>query len=344
MGLIRTISDRRCAPGFNALGIIERSIGYLQGGYYTGTIPGNRNSGNPAGPTYPPDGVVRGAEYAWSHIQAFNSITQIGRLIYDTGFNRRYFAGISGNTAGYFSVDNTYRFQKFSYFTTTAASSFNTLVSNNSTAVDLNVYSQAWIFSSNTTPQDIGHGITDYIQINLSTDTPIDRGPLGSDPVSTSRQALNNQYAAFLVNGYATNPVTNLVALNYSTYSVTSQGGFYSMEQVACGMSVSNDHGYYVGYSNVRANLSGASLTSYALASSYVYNFGESHSLNNSNFGFMMAGYPDTSGRYMGVGTDGAPTHVQHALCERLTLATDVHTVMNDLVIPQSSGQMMQGF
>jgi len=343
MGLIRTISDRRCAAGFNALGIIERSIGYLQGGYYTGNIPGNRNSGNPAGDTYPPDGVVRGAEAAWSHIQAFNCITQVGRLIYDTGFNRRYFAGISGNTAGYFSVDNTYRFQKFSYFTTTAANSFNTLAPNSSTAVDLNLYTQAWIFSSNSA-ESYNLAIADYIKIDLTTDTPTDQGNLGAGPMGSSRQALNNQYAAFLVNGFTTD-CTDIIALNYNTLSVASQGiGFFQMEQVACGMSVSNDHGYFVGYSNIRVNFSGASMSSYTQANPYVYNFGESHSLNNSNFGFMMAGFPDNSGRYMGVGADGAPTHSQHALCERLTLATDVHTVMNDLVIPQSSGQMMQGF
>jgi hypothetical protein len=328
MGLVRTISDRHLSPGFNALGIIERSIGYLQGGYYTGTIPGSRNTGNPAGDTYPPDGVARGAESAWSAIQAFNCVTQVGRLIYDTGFNRRYFAGISGNTAGYFSIDNTYQYQKFSYFTTTAASSFNSVAPNNSTSVDLNVYSQAWIFSSNS-PESYNLAVADYVKINLATDTPTDQGNLGAGPIPTSRQALNNEYAAFLYSG------SDVCALNYNTLSVASQGGFFAMEQIACGMSVSNDHGYFVGYSNIRATLSGASMTSYAGASSYIYSFGESHSLNNSNFGFMMAGYPDTTGRY---------NSAQHALCERMSLTTEAHTVMNDLVIPQSSGQMMQGF
>jgi len=328
MGLIRTISDRRCAAGFNALGIIERSIGYLQGGYYTGTIPGNRNSGNPAGPTYPPDGVTRGAESAWSHVQAFNCITQVGRLIYDPGVSRRYYSGISGNTAGYFSIDNTYQYQKFSYFTTTAASSFSTPAPNSSTAVDLNVYSQAWIFSSNS-PESYNLAVADYVKINLATDTPTDQGNLGSGPIATSRQALNNEYAAFLYSG------SDVYLLNYSNLGVASQGGFFAMEQIACGMSINNDHGYFVGYSNIRTNFAGASMISYSVASSYVYNFGESHSLNNSNFGFMMAGYPDTTGRYNGA---------QHALCERMSIATEAHTVMNDLVIPQSSGQMMQGF
>jgi len=328
MGLVRTISDRHLSPGFNALGIIERSIGYLQGGYYTGTIPGSRNTGNPAGDTYPPDGVARGSENAWSAIQAFNCVTQVGRLIYDTGFNRRYYAGISGNTAGYFSINNNFNYQKFSYFTTTASSSFSTSLGNNCTAVDLDTYTQAWIFEA-TAGESTGSAINDYIKVDLATDTPTDQGNLGTGPLGTSRQALNNQYAAFLYSG------SDVCALNYNTLSVASQGGFFAMEQIACGMSVSNDHGYFVGYSNIRANLSGASMTSYAGASSYIYSFGESHSLNNTNFGFMMAGYPDTTGRY---------NSVQHALCERMSLTTEAHAVMNDLVIPQSSGQMMQGF
>jgi hypothetical protein len=328
MGLFRPFNATRRVAGLNELGPVERSIGYLQGGYYTGTLPAYLNSGNPAGTTTPPPGVSEGSENAWSAVQAFNCITQVGRLIYDSGYYRRYYAGITGNFAGYFSINNTYDYQKFSYFTTTAASSFSISQANNSSAVDLNAYTQAWIFRSSSS-ESTGSSINDYVKINLANDTPSDQGNLGSGPLGTSRQALNNQYAAFLYGG------SSIYSLNYSSQSVTSQGSFFRMEQISCGMSVTDDYGYVVGYSNIKANLSGASMTSYSVANSYVYNFGESHSLTNSVFGFMMGGYPDTTGRY---------SNGQHGLVNRLTLAGEAVTVMNDLVIPQSSGQMMAGF
>jgi len=328
MPLIRPENPNRRVAGFNTLGPIERSLGYLQGGYYTGAVPGNRNSGNPAGDTYPPDGVVRGAEDAWSWVQGFNCITGIGKLIMDTGANRRYYAGITGNHAGYYSSNNNYDYQKFSYFTTTPAFIFTISQSNNSSAVDLEIYSTAWIFN-NSTGEQIDTGVSDYISVNLSTDTPTDRGNLGSGAWVTSRQQGNNQYAAFMyVSG-------DIYSLNYSNYSVASQGGFAALEQIVCAMPVTDAYGYYVGYSNYKANFSGASMTSYSQSTSYTWNFGESHSLTNNTFGFMMAGYPDNSGRY---------NSVQHGLCERLTLATEAHTIQNDTVLPQSSGQMMQGF
>jgi hypothetical protein len=328
MGLFRPFNATRRYSGYNELGPVERSIGYLQGGYYTGSLPANLNSGNPAGSTTPPPGVSRGAESAWSHIQAFNCVTQVGRLIYDTGYPRRYYAGVTGNFAGYFSIDNNYNYQKFSYFTTTAASSFSIVQANNATAVDLDIYTQAWIFYAYA-GESTGSGIGDYAKVNLATDTPTDQGNLGSGPLGTSRQAMNNQYAAFLYSG------SNIHALNYNTLSVTSQGGFYGMEQIACGMSISDSYGYLVGYANIRANFSTASMTSYSQTTSYAYKFGESHTLSNAAFGFMMGGYPDTSGRYSGS---------QHGLVNRLTLSGEAVTVINDLVIPQSSGQMMAGF
>ena len=328
MGLFRPFNATRRVAGYNELGPVERSIGYLQGGYYTGTLPANLNSGNPAGTTTPPPGVSRGTQSAWSHVQAFNCITQVGRLIYDTGYYRRYYAGISGNFAGYFSINDTYDYQKFSYFTTTSASSFSVSQANNSSAVDLDVYTQAWIFYAYS-GQSTGSSIVDYVKINLSNDTPSDQGNLGSGPLGTSRQAMNNQYAAFLYSG------SDIHALNYTTKTVASQGGFFGMEQIACGMSVSDSYGYLVGYSNIKANFSTASMTSYSQATSYTYKFGESHTLSNSAFGFMLGGYPDTTGRY---------SNVQHGLVNRLTLSNEAVTVINDLVIPQSSGQMMAGF
>ena len=109
MALLQPSSLRRGQAGSINIGIIERSIGYLQGGYYTGSLPGTRNDGT----TYPPPGQTRGAGASWQSIQAFNCITQVGAIILDTGFYRRYYAGVSGNTAGYYSTDTTTNFQSF---------------------------------------------------------------------------------------------------------------------------------------------------------------------------------------------------------------------------------------
>lgn len=326
MGILQASSSKRRVAGRAVLGIIERSIGYLQGGYYTGTLPGTRLDGS----TYPPAGQERGAESAWQSVQLFNCITQVGNIVYNTGYPRRYYAGVSGNTAGYYSINNNYDYQKFDYITASASSSFSTNSGNNCTAVDLETYTQAWIFEAGAY-ESINGAITEYVKVDLATETPSNRGNLGSGPVGTSRQALNNASAAFLLNW----PGTNMWSLNYATQTVTNQGGFAGMSQIFCGMSVTNSYGYVVGYNNVKVQLSGATMTSYASSSDYTYQFGESHSLVNSVFGFWMAGYPDNTGRYSGV---------QHGLCERITLATEAKTIMNDIQLPQSSGQMMQGF
>jgi hypothetical protein len=349
MGLFKSSNINRRDPGSNSLLIVQKSIGYLQGGYYTGTIPGNRNSGNPAGPTYPPSGVTRqfdidgtvGDGYAWSVIQAFNTVQALGKIVLDTGYHRRYYAGVSGNSYGHYSIDNSFNYQKFSFFTASNVGSFQISHAGDTTAIDLNVYSQAWIISVGTDPNEYpigGNLLTSYTKIDLATDTPSAVMISASGPTSTSRQALNNQYAAFLFGEvYTTGRVNNsLYSLNYQTQTLSDQGLFTTMEQVPCGMSVDNSHGYYVGYSNIKINLDGSTgVTSYASASSYTYNFGESHSLTNSSSGFMMAGFPDTTGRYNGV---------QHGLCQQFILSTETPITQNDLVVPQSSGQMMAGF
>jgi hypothetical protein len=131
---------------------------------------------------------------------------------------------------------------------------------------------------------------------------------------------------------------TTLYALNYSTQTVANTGSLSNsnFNQFACGMSVSNTLGYFVCvYYNYRINISGNTMTSGALTTQYTYQFAESHSLVSATAGYMMAGYADTTGRY---------NNVQHALCQRMTLSTEAISTLPDLVLPQSSGQMMQGF
>lgn len=326
MGLIRETKVHGRNAGRNVLGSVERSIGYLQGGYYTGTLPGTRLDGS----TFPPAGQTRGALASWQSIQSFNTITSAGRMIYDTGYARRYYSGVSGNTAGFFSINNNYDYQKYNFITASVTASFSTNLGNNCTAVDLDVYSQAWILEAGAF-ESTDSAINTYIKVNLATETPSNRGNLGSGPVGTSRQALNNNVAAFAPNSGG----GTMYSLNFATEAISNQGTFAGMEQIYCGMSVTNTSGYIVGYKNVKVTLSGATMQSYATSTAYTYQFGESHSLTSEIFGYMMAGYPDNTGRYSGV---------QHALCSRITLATDSISIMNDLLLPQSSGQMMQGF
>jgi hypothetical protein len=326
MGLIRETKTHSRQVGRHVLGVIERSIGYLQGGYYTGTLPGTRLDGS----TYPPDGQVRGYEQAWQSIQTFNTITGAGRLVYNSGYARRYYAGVSGNHAGYFSINNNYDYQKYDYVTGAVSASFSTDSGNNCTAVDLDIYSQSWIFEA-ASAESTSTAINTYIKIDLTTDTPSNQGNLGSGPIGTSRQALNNSSGAFIAGSGG----GNMYSLNYATKTLSNQGTFAGMEQIFCGMSVTNSYGYIVGYKNVKVNLNGATMQSYSTSTAYTYKFGESHSLVSDVFGFWMAGYPDTTGRY---------SNVQHALCSRITLATESTAIMNDVLLPQSSGQMMQGF
>jgi hypothetical protein len=49
----------------------------------------------------------------------------------------------------------------------------------------------------------------------------------------------------------------------------------------------------------------------------------------------MMAGYQDTTLKF---------DNEQHGLCQSIRFATEAITTQADLVLPQSSGQMMQGF
>jgi hypothetical protein len=258
----------------------------------------------------------------------------VGAIILDTGFYRRYYAGVSGNTAGYYSTDTTTNFQKFDYVNITTTASFQLLgYSNNLTANDLKVYSQAWILSSGV-GEATGSSTTKYYKVNIATDTPIDKGLVSSLPIVTSRQALDNAYAAFIP-GAPSGGNQTMYALSYTTETVTAQISFNQMTQIYAGMSVNNSYGYLTGFNNLKFSLSTATVTSYVNSVAYTYLFGESHSLTSSTYGFWLAGYYDTTGRYSGV---------QHALCERLTLATEATTIMNDVQLPQSSGQIMQGF
>lgn len=338
MGFFKTLTRNRSVPGSlvaGQLGAVTRSIGYLQGGYYTGA-PGT-TSGGVAFTT----GAQGPPEYSWSQIQLFNTVSQTGSIVFDSGYYRRYFAGVSGNTAGYYSINDVTNYNKFNYISATASSSFTTVGSNSCTAIDLNIYSQAWILES--TVQSTGSAISNWTRIDLTSDTPTSLGDLdgATGATGTSRQAMNTSTHGFFINTGG----PQVYSFNFSTRAVAAQTTNSLVDgniQIACGMSVTDTYGYFVGLGgansssrNIRLTVSGATVSSYSSSNAYTYLFGESHTLVGDVAGYMMAGYPDTSGRY---------SSVQHALCQRMTLTNEAISTLPDLVLPQSSAQMMMGF
>ena len=339
--ITRANPSNRRYPGSINIGIVVRSVGYLQGGYYTGSAgttgiisDGSSNIGH--GVAFP--NTSGHSESAWSQVQLFNVITQTGSIVYDTGFYRRYVAGITGNHAGYFSVSTAAPVQhyKFSYVSVSQSISFQLTQFTGISTFDLGVYTQAWAVC---TASAVAVAAADqYYYINLSTDTPTNKGALSASVTAYSRQGLSSQYAGFFVNEGA----NYLWVLNYSTQSVAAAVATSTLIggqlQYPSGMSVTNSYGYFCGYSNpnnIKITYTTTTVNGYSASPTYTYYFGESHSMTSDIYGFMMAGYSDTTGRYSGV---------QHGLCQRISLATESIYTLNDLVLPQSSGQMMTGF
>lgn len=309
MGIHKTLTRNRSVPG--SLGNVTRSIGYLQGGYKDSTIH--------------------------SKVQSFNTVTQAGSIVYDTGYQRYYRPGITGDTAGYFNISDAgsiSNYNKFSYSTASASSSFTTTKNPGVTVSDYFNFTQAWILCSTTI--SLVDGVEDYVKVNLTTDTPVSKGNLNGNLYSTTRQAMGTTTHGFFID----QPVADLYVLNFTTETValaTNSALLNNGIQIPCGMSVSNSHGYMVGYIgyNTRINVSGATVNSVVSATNYSYNFGESHSIATSTNGYMMAGYADTTGRFGGS---------QHGLCQGMNLTTEAITTLPDLVLAQSSGQLMQGY
>lgn len=313
MGLIKLVTRKRSNDSGSlsrgALGVIQRSIGYLQGGYKDTTIH--------------------------SKIQLFNTNTQSGAIVYDTGYQMSYRPGISGNYCGYFAISNTVVYNKFNYLTSSASVSFNTPTFPSVSVTDLNVYSNAWLLSTTYLSWTGGVVDSNWYQINLTTESPISNGNLSSAPQGTTRQALGTQSHGFFFsyNGQ------NITVLDFTTKTVSigvTSAILNSAFQIACGMMVDNTKGYFVGMTgNVRLGLSGGTILSCVNATGYTYQFGESHTVTSETSGYMMAGYADTTGKY-GV--------TQHGLCQKITFSNEAITTLPDLVLAQSSGQMMQGF
>lgn len=313
MGLIKLATRKRSTEAgslsMGALGTIQRSIGYLQGGYKGATVQ--------------------------SKVQLFNTNTQVGAIVYDTGYQMNYRPGISGNYSGYFAISNTIAYNKFNYITSSAGVAFNTTTFPSVSVTDLNVYSNAWLLSTSYASWSGGVIDSVWYQINLTNETPVSNGNLSTTPQGTTRQALGSSTHGF----FFSYTYQNITVLNFTTKAVTNgitsallNSGF----GVACGMSVSDTKGYFIGtVGNTRLSMVGGTITGCVSATGYTYQFGESHSISSDTSGYMMAGYADTTGRYGGT---------QHGLCQKITFSNEAITTLPDLVLPQSSGQMMQGF
>jgi hypothetical protein len=293
------------------LGIAVRSTGYLQGGYKDATIH--------------------------SKVQLFNTVTQVGSIVTDTGYARSYTPGVSGNMFGYYSINDTTNFNKFSYIGSTSAASFSIGAFAKTTAFDFGVFSQAWVLAGTASAGWTGGTDTsNWFKVNLSADTAANNGALSTTATGTTRQGLNTGQMA----GFMDSAASTFQVLSYASSSVTTSISHASLNvtamQIPCGMAKDQSLAYFVGIGvNLKVTISGTSVTAIAVSTAYGYNFGESHSVTSDVAGFMMAGYNDTSGKYGGT---------QHGLCQKITFSGEAITTLSDLVLAQSSGQMMQGF
>ena len=308
MALVVNLSRRRAVE--QLLGVVPRSIGYLQGGYK--------------------DSILQ------SKVQLFNTITQTGRIVYDTGYQRRYTPGLSGNLNGYFSINDSVNFNKFSYVQASASASFTTLQYPSTSASDFNVYNVGWLLCSTAVGYSGTASANNWSRVLFSNETPVNYGTLGNAQ-ATSRQALSTSTTATFVN----TDFTALSVLKFSNASVTTYGGDASLlnsgANVMAGMCRNDSAGYFVGFTpfNCKISYAGTTISAYSQETAFTYHFAESHSVTSATAGYMMAGYKDTTGRY---------GNTQHALCQKLTFSNSSITTLPDLVLPQSSGQMMEGF
>ena len=301
----------RSRPFSGTIGLIVRSTGYLQGGYRGGT--------------------------QYSQIQRFNTTSEVGSVVTDTNYTRLYTPGLSGDLVGYYSINNNTDYNKFNYTTFTSSASFGLSdVFPRTTAYDFGLSTESWILTGTASATWTGAAdVTNWVKLNLGTETPSYEGNISDLPLSTTRQAVNNaRCASFLTN------LNTLIVLDYTTKTTTISPSHPSANvstlQIPCGMAKDISTSYFVGYTtNLKLSFLGSTINSIITSTPYGYNFGESHSVTSDSSGFMMAGYYDTSGRYGGA---------QHGLCQKISFATETITSMPDLAIAQSSGQMMQGF
>lgn len=293
---------RRGASG--QIGPVIRSTGYLQGGYKDSTKK--------------------------SIIQKYNTTTETGALVFDTGFVRSYVPGITGADSGYFgSSDANTLHYKFSYVTNTMKSSYTTSNFDSVTVFDVGSNTQAWVGCS--TAATGGVALASMYKLATATDTSTTKTVIAGS-VGTTRQALSMPTCAAFCDSSV------LRTLTFATEAVVASGSYSALASMTygCGLSQSSTIGHLVNTSvNAKITYSGSTVSAVAADTAFSYQFNESHSISSDIAGYMLAGYADTTGRY---------GSTQHGLAQKYKFATSAISTLADVVTPQSSGQMMAGY
>lgn len=306
---LKVRTRKRASAG--TLGAVIRSTGYLQGGYRGSTIN--------------------------STIQMYNTNTEVGAIVYDTGYQRYYTPGIPGNLSGYFSINALTNFQKFNYASATVAASFTIPTNPRSSTCDYGLNTAAWVWCSTDASGTYGTLIDSIYKVNTTTESPINRGSLAPAATGTSRQGLSVLQCSS-VDEWSSG---TLHTIDHTTEACTISASHANLVggviQIPVGLTKNNNTGFYIGMNqcNVKVTYSGNTVLSLAQSTGFTYHFGESHAVNSDVSGYVMAGYSDTTGRYGGA---------QHGLCQKLIFATESIGTLADLVVAQSSGQMLPGF
>lgn len=304
MGLLKVATRKRGVAGSISTNLlaIERSIGYLQGGYKDSVLV--------------------------SKVQLFNTITQIGKIVYDTGYLRNYHPGLSGSYSGFFSINDNVQYNKFDYVTASASvSPISTPHRGGVTSMDFGSYTKGWMLTK-PTMNTSAETVNGWYAVNYANDTIANKGQLGG-VFGTTRQAFSSKDCSVFTT------TTAFYGFNHTTETLTNSIAA-TAEGYSCGMCRDDATGYQIGSAQAqRITMAGTSLQSVVGVTTFTYQFSESHSVTSNTAGYMMAGYADTTGRY---------ANTQHGLCQKKVFATEAIVTLADLALPQSSGQMMQGF
>jgi len=299
-------------------GLDSKIVGYLYGGYKGGV--------------------------SIDHIQRYDTIQEISTDIYTTGKKVAYVPGITTAKKGYFtwSDDNTtWYWSEFDFSneilgaqidqslgTRVQVSAYNmgigdtALVSSGKSQLGADSFkpsvhvSATWIFdASNLT----------FTEISIDTLNNI---------LHTTRQALNNDAAAFIVN-MDESPSNHYIYTWVTQTAATDSTNKFNRCQYPVGLSKDKSIGYWIDRTCMaKVKYDGNTIVSVtSLTYKFKAHFGESHSLQNYRYGFVMAGYDDNLGDFGGG---------QHGYTEKMEWSTETTSVLPHLAFPQSSGEMVQ--
>jgi hypothetical protein len=299
-------------------GIDSKTIGYLYGGYKGGV--------------------------SIDHIQRYDTIQEISKDIYTTGKKVAYVPGITTSKNGYFTWSSDRRTWYWSTFDFSSETLGAQLTATLPTRIQVSAYNmgngdKALVSSGSqqngsSAFQPIQHVAKTWIfNPDTLTFTEIPNNTLNNIR-HTTRQALNNDAAAFIISLDESPSNHYIYTWNTQTVSTDSSHKF-SRCQISVGLSKDKSKGYWIDKVCAgRVTYDGNSiLASASIPYTFSYHFGESHSLQNYKSGFVMAGYDDNIGEFGGG---------QHGYVSKMDWATETTYSLPKLAFPQSSGEMVQ--